>query len=83
MKVIEKDQATATLAAYADDISEGPVIITNHGQPVAALVPLENADLETVALSSNAQFIELIERSRAQVKTEGGISSAEMRERFQ
>ena len=83
MKVIEKKKATATLAAYADDIVAGPVVVTVAGKPVAVLVPIENADLETVSLSTNRQFIELIERSRARVRKEGAISSKEMRRRFQ
>jgi antitoxin (DNA-binding transcriptional repressor) of toxin-antitoxin stability system len=49
MKVVEKADATATLAEYAEGIGSGPVIVTDQGQSVAALVPIENADLETVA----------------------------------
>jgi antitoxin (DNA-binding transcriptional repressor) of toxin-antitoxin stability system len=82
MKVVEKADATATLAEYAEGIGSGPVIVTNQGRPIAALVPIENADLETVALSTNRQFIELVERSRARVRAEGGISSEEMRRRL-
>ena len=83
MKVIEKDDATAPLGEYAGDIDSGPVIVTHHGQPVAALVAIENADMETVSLSTNRQFLDLIERSRARARTEGGISCKEMRRRFE
>ena len=83
MKVIERDEATAPLGEYARDIDSGPVIVTDHGQPVAALVAIENADMETVALSTNRQFLDLIERSRARARIEGGISSEEMRRRFE
>ena len=83
MKIIDKVDATATLAEYAADIDSGPVIVTSHGQPVAALVAIENADMETVTLSTNPQFIDLIERSRARVRAEGGISSEEMRRRIE
>ncbi len=83
MKIIEKANATGSLGEYAADIDSGPVIVTNHGRPVAALVPLENADMETVSLSTNRQFIELIDRSRARVRAEGGVSGEEMRRRFQ
>ena len=82
MKVIEKKKATATLASYADEIVNGPVVVTEAGKPVAVLVPIENADLETVSLSTNRQFIALIERSRARVRKEGGVSSKAMRQRF-
>lgn len=83
MKTIEKSDATRTLAEYADEIEAGPVIVTNQGQPVAVLVSLDGADLESITLSTNPQFLDLIEQSRARVRTEGGISSEEMRRRFQ
>jgi prevent-host-death family protein len=82
MKVVEKDKAIRTLAAYTEEVGSGPVIVTEQGKPVAVLMPIDNADLETVSLSANRQFIELIERSRARLLAEGGISSEEMRRRF-
>lgn len=83
MKVIEMADATAALADYAEEMASGALIVTEQGQPVAALVPIANVDLETVGLSTNPKFIELIERSRARVRTEGGISAEEMRRRFE
>jgi antitoxin (DNA-binding transcriptional repressor) of toxin-antitoxin stability system len=82
MKVIEMKDATGSLAEYAGRVDVEPVVVTVDGRPVAALVALENVDLETVALSQNPKFIELIERSRARHEAEGGISSAEMRRRL-
>ena len=82
MKILAIEQATSTLAEYTSGLAEEPVIITSNGQPIAALVTLENVDLETVALSHHPQFMALIERSRAQRRVEGGISSAEMRRRL-
>ena len=82
MKTVEKQDATRTLAEYASEIRDGPVVVTDDGQPVAALVPIENADLETVSLSTNRQFLELIERSRSRVRDEGGVSGEEMQRRF-
>ena len=83
MKVVEKADATATLAEYTAEIANGAVIVTNEGRPVAALVPIENADLETVSLGTNREFLDLIERSRVRARVEGGISSDEMRGRFE
>lgn len=82
MKTLEMDKATAPLAEYARDINKEPVVLTVKGKPVAALVPIENADLETVTLSTHPQFLALIERSRVRQKSEGGISSKEMRRRL-
>lgn len=82
MRVVEKSKATAPLADYTTRVKEEPVIVTRKGKPIAALVSLENADLETVALSTNRKFLALIERSRTRHRTEGGISSNEMRRRL-
>ena len=70
--------------------SEESVTLTIGGRLVAILQPLvplvliedEEADLEMVTLSTHPQFLELIERSRQRHKTEGGISSEEMRRRL-
>ncbi len=79
MRIIGAEQATAPLSEYARDASKEPVILTVDGKPVAALVPIHNADVETVTLSTHTQFLALIERSRVRQKTEGGISREEMR----
>lgn len=82
MKMLELVEATAPLAEYARGVSQEPVILTVKGKPVAALVSIENADVETVTLSTHPYFLALIGRSRARQKAEGGIPSAEMRRRL-
>ena len=86
MKTLELAQATAPLAEYAQDVSKAvskaPLILTVGGRPVAALVSIENADLETTTLSTHPQFLALIERSRVRHEVEGGISAEEMRRRL-
>lgn len=82
MRIIDIDQADASLADYASGLSEEPVIVTQNGKPIAALVNLENVDFETISLSSNPKFKEMVERSRASRREKGGISSAEMRQRL-
>ncbi|MCU0545586.1 MAG: hypothetical protein MUE44_26015 [Oscillatoriaceae cyanobacterium Prado104] len=82
MKIVEIAEATETLAKYASGLAQEPVIITSNGQPIAALVTLENVDIETISLSTNPKFIELIEQSRAKRRSEGGVSSEEMRRRL-
>lgn len=82
MKTVEMQKATAPLAEYARNMKGEPVILTVEGEPVAALVAIENTDLETASLSTNTEFIALIERSRARQKAEGGTSGEEMRRRL-
>ena len=82
MKTLDITKATAPLSDYARKIRKNPVILTQNGRPIAALISLENADAESICLSNNKQFVALMEKSRARHKAEGGISSAEMRRRL-
>ena len=71
-----------SLRNYAERVKDAPIVILDHGRPVAALLPLDNTDIETATLSTNPKFLALIERSRHRQTTEGGISSQEMRKRL-
>ena len=82
MKTVEMAKAKSPLADYAHDVRNEPLILTVDGRPVAALVSIENADLETVALSTNPKFLALIKHARTRQKAEGGITSAQMRRRL-
>ncbi len=82
-KTIELSKANLPLSDYTKKVKKEPVIITKEGKPVAVLVSISNADIETVSLSNNPKFIALIERSRTRQKSEGGISSEEMRRRLE
>jgi len=82
MKTVEAAKAKS-LADYTKEVKKEPVVVTSEGKPVAVLVGIKNADMETVSLSNNPRFLSLIERSRAQQKVKGGISTEEMRRRLQ
>jgi antitoxin (DNA-binding transcriptional repressor) of toxin-antitoxin stability system len=82
MKAVEISKATAPLADYARDISGEPLVITENGKPIAILEALEDTDWETISLSSNPEFMAIIERSRTRQQTEGGLSEAEVRRRL-
>lgn len=82
MKMMELGEATAPLAHYARSLAGEPIVLTVNGEPVAALVAVDKADLESLALSTNPLFVALIERSRARHKKEGGITSEEMRRKW-
>jgi antitoxin (DNA-binding transcriptional repressor) of toxin-antitoxin stability system len=70
---------TQKIHKIVKQVKKEPVVITRDGKSVATLVNITNAEIETVSLSNNPKFIALIERSRARQKSEGGISSEEMR----
>ena len=56
--------------------------MTRRGRPVAVVVAVEGLDLETLSLSSNADFVALIERSRASYRANGGQSLDAVRRRY-
>lgn len=82
MKTVEVAKATLPLADYTKEVAKEPVVVTDKGKPVAVLVGISNADIETVSLSNNPQFLNLIKRSRSRQKSEGGISTEEMSRRL-
>jgi prevent-host-death family protein len=80
---VEVADATESLATYIRKVAgSGPVVVTEEGQPVAALVMLEDTDLESVSLSTDPEFLGLIQKSRVRHAQEGGLSSAEVRRRL-
>lgn len=82
MKLVELQKASRSLREYAQESKAEPIVVTIDGKPMAVLLAIEDTDLETVSLSTNAKFLALIERSRHRHQEEGGISSDEMRKRL-
>ncbi|MGD9890301.1 MAG: type II toxin-antitoxin system prevent-host-death family antitoxin [Dehalococcoidia bacterium] len=78
MKKIELAEAGAALAEYVREHSDDPVILTEGGQPVAAVISLGRVDWETISLSTNPRFQAILERSRERRRVEGGISHEEL-----
>ena len=82
MKKMDISDATAPLSAVAREVSDEPLVVTDKGKPLAMVVSLCGADWETVSLSLNSKFIEIIEASRRQLQRRGGIPLAEVRRRL-
>lgn len=59
MSIVSLKDAKAGLSSYVDEAIKGEfVTITRHGKPVAALVPLEAADIARRALNPRrASFV--------------------------
>jgi hypothetical protein len=82
LKTVELAAATESLADYACRLAEEPLVVTRAGTPVAVLLPIENADMETVSLSLDPAFNAMLQRSRARYYREGGIPLDEVRREF-
>ena len=83
MKTIELKKASLPLAEYVKHLDGGALVITGNSGPAAALVPLScDADLESLGLSTNPEFIQMLEESRRQLKGMRGASLADVKEEF-
>ncbi len=64
MKLVSIAEGKAKLSEYVDECRHQAVVLTKHGRPLAALVPLDDEDdLERFLLSRNPQFQGLLARS--------------------
>ena len=83
MKSVRLSEITGSLSDYARQGLREPVVVTRQGRPLVAVVPLTRFDdWESVSLSTNAKFMEIIERSRASAREHGTLSLAEVRKRL-
>lgn len=64
MKVASVAELKARLSDYVERCRHEAVVVTKHGHPRAALVPLEDEDdLERFLLARNPTFLQLLARS--------------------
>ena len=82
MKTIEISTASGTLAEYAGDLEDGFVVLTSNNTPVAAIVSLKNIDPESLALSTNSEFLAIVEQARQEIAAGQTISLDSMKEEF-
>ena len=79
MKTIEISTASKTLAEYATELDDDFIVLTSNDRPIAAIVSLKNVDPESLALSTNAKFVEIIEQARQEVADGRTLTMDEMR----
>jgi prevent-host-death family protein len=73
MTKIDLKKAAEPLSKYVQRARKNPIIVVKRGKPFAAVVPIRNADGETVSLSTNRKFLAIIERSRSVRKRKVGF----------
>jgi hypothetical protein len=81
MKTIELSEVSA-LAPYVQRGGREPVVLTENGEALAAIVPANAEEIEDLLLSMNPRFQAVLERSQQRLESEGGLSSAQVRERL-
>ena len=79
MRNVEVTQASDSLGQSVRNLAGEPLVVTEGGVPIAALVPIDELDLESVALGSNPRFMAILEEARAQCRQGMGLSSEAVR----
>ncbi len=80
MKTLEVVKANRPLSEYAKNLEKEMLVLTSNTTPVAAVVSLKNIDWESLSLSSNPEFMEIIEKSRKEFKIGKRVSLTEMQQ---
>jgi hypothetical protein len=79
MKKIEMTQATNTLEQYANELEHEAMVLTDGGHAVAALLPIDDAELDSLTPSLNPEFQSLINRARAEYRDGASRSADDVR----
>ena len=80
MKTIEISKASRPLSDYAKELDEEVIVLVSNSKPVAALVPLKGIDAESLSLSTNREFMEIIKKAREEFRSGKMLSLEQMRQ---
>jgi len=79
MTTVTLEHTSLTLQDIAKLLREGPVVVTEHGQPVMAVIRLDEAEAEAWLMGQSEELMALVEQARQRLRTEGGLSLDEVR----
>jgi PHD/YefM family antitoxin component YafN of YafNO toxin-antitoxin module len=80
MKAIQLPKELQPFVEVIEAAGEEPLVFTEKQRPVAMLVSLRKVDRESLALSTNPEFLRIIERAREEIQA-GQTTSLEEVER--
>jgi hypothetical protein len=82
MKAVKLPKAFESFVQAAESAEEETLVFTEKKRPVAALVSLRKVDRESVALSTNSEFMKIIDNARREIRTGRSISIEDIQRRF-
>jgi hypothetical protein len=82
MKAIKLPKELERLLDVAEASKEETLVFTDENRPVAALVSLRKVDWESFALSTNPEFLKIIETARKQIRAGKKTSLEELEAKF-
>ena len=80
MKAMKLPKELQSFLEVAETTEEETLVFTEKKRPVAALVSLRKVDRESLALSTNPEFLRIIETARKEIRA-GKTTSLEALER--
>lgn len=78
MKTIKLSEATGSLEDYARHLNGELVVVTQRNKPIAALMPLNDADLESLRVGSSPVFQAIVRDARKRLDAGEGIPAEEV-----
>jgi hypothetical protein len=82
MKAMKLPKELQSFLEVAETAEEETLVFTKKKRPVAALVSLRKVDRESLALSTNPQFLRIIEVARKEVRAGKTISLEALEKKF-
>lgn len=82
MKAMKLPKEIQSFLDVAEAAEGETLVFTRKKRPVAALVSLRRVDRESVALSTNPQFLKIIETARKEVRTGKTISLEALQKKY-
>ena len=82
MKAMKLPRELQSFLEVAETAEEETLVFTKKKRPVAALVSLRKVDRESLALSTNPQFLRIIETARKEVRAGKTISIEALQKKF-
>ncbi len=78
LKIVPIAEMKAHLDDYLKQSQGEQILITENGQPVAAITLIVDPEvLERLMLADNSKFNQILENSRQSLKEDGGLKSEE------
>jgi antitoxin (DNA-binding transcriptional repressor) of toxin-antitoxin stability system len=75
----EPTSSSKKTVEYAANLDEGMLVLTEDGEPVAALVPIDRDDVDSLSLAGNAKFQPILESARRERAAGRTHSAADVR----
>jgi len=82
MRAMKLPKEFQSFLDVAETEAEDTLVFTKKKRPVAALVSLRKVDRESLALSTNPQFLRIIETARKEVRAGKTISLEALEKKF-